>query len=115
MLVGERKARWIQMGTFHSIFIRFLREYASLLNYPQNFTIYDQTDSRSVVKQCVKELELDDKNYKPAVVQSIISMAKNSLVTVGAYRADFEIINDGQKDIDKQLNRILRKLCNRQS
>ncbi len=89
-LVGERKARWIQMGTFHSIFIRFLREYADLLGYPAHFTIYDQTDSRSVIKQCVKELELDDKYYKPAVVQSLISMAKNSLVTVGAYRNDVE-------------------------
>ena len=88
LLVGERKARWIPMGTFHSIFIRFLREYAELLHYPQNFTIYDQTDSRSVIKQCVKELELDDKTYKPAVVQSVISMAKNSLITVAAYRRD---------------------------
>lgn len=87
-LVGERKARWIQMGTFHSIFIRFLREYASLLAYPANFTIYDQSDSRSVIKQCIKELALDEKNYKPALVQSIISMAKNSLVTVSGYRAD---------------------------
>ena len=87
-LVGERKARWIPMGTFHSIFIRFLREYADLLHYPQSFTIYDQTDSRSVIKQCVRELELDEKIYKPAVVQSLISMAKNSLVTVAAYRRD---------------------------
>ena len=89
-LVGERKARWIQMGTFHSIFIRFLREYASQLGYPAHFTIYDQTDSRSVIKQCIKELSLDDKNYRPAVVQSIISMAKNSLVTVGGYRSNVE-------------------------
>ena len=65
-LIGERKARWVQMGTFHSIFIRFLREYASLLGYPDHFTIYDQTDSRSVIKQCVKELDLDEKNYKAA-------------------------------------------------
>ena len=91
LLVGEKKARWIQMGTFHSIFIRFLREYADLLGYPAHFTIYDQTDSRSVIKQCVKELELDEKNYKPALVQGIISMAKNSLVTVGLYRADVEM------------------------
>ena len=90
LLVGDRKARWIQMGTFHSVFIRFLREYASQLGYPEHFTIYDQTDSRSVIKQCIKELELDDKNYKPAVVQSIISMAKNSLVTVAGYRANVE-------------------------
>ncbi len=90
-LVGERKARWIQMGTFHSIFIRFLREYASLIGYPEHFTIYDQTDSRSIVKQCVKELQLDDKIYKPTMVQNVISMAKNSLVTVASYRADVEI------------------------
>ena len=90
LLVGDRKARWIQMGTFHSVFIRFLREYASQLGYPEHFTIYDQTDSRSVIKQCIKELELDDKNYKPAVVQSIISMAKNSLVTVAGYRTNVE-------------------------
>jgi DNA helicase-2/ATP-dependent DNA helicase PcrA len=91
LLVGDRKARWIQMGTFHSIFIRFLREYAALLGYPQNFTIYDQTDSRSVIKQCVKELELDDKTYKPATVQSVISMAKNNLITVAAYRNNPEL------------------------
>ncbi|MBQ5438812.1 MAG: UvrD-helicase domain-containing protein [Bacteroidales bacterium] len=91
LLVGAQKARWIQMGTFHSIFIRFLREYADLLGYPEHFTIYDQTDSRSILKQCVKELELDEKNYKPGMVQSIISKAKNSLLTVTGYRADPEI------------------------
>ena len=88
MLVGERKARWIQMGTFHSIFIRFLRDYADRLGYPEHFTIYDQTDSRSILKQCIRELELDDKNYKPAVVQSILSRAKNDLATVQGYRND---------------------------
>lgn len=95
-LVGERKARWIQMGTFHSIFIRFLREYADRLGYPEHFTIYDQTDSRSVIKQCIKELELDDKNYKPAVVQSAISRAKNDLLTVNGYRADVESMERDQ-------------------
>ena len=91
-LVGERKARWIQMGTFHSVFIRFLRDYASLLGYPAHFTIYDQTDSRSVIKQCIKELSLEEKDYKPAVVQSIISRAKNDLITVGAYQSDAEAL-----------------------
>ena len=90
-LVGERKARWIQMGTFHSIFIRFLRDYADRLGYPAQFTIYDQTDSRSIIKQCIRELELDDKNYKPSVVQSLISLAKNGLATVNGYRNDPEI------------------------
>ncbi|MCR5709066.1 MAG: UvrD-helicase domain-containing protein, partial [Bacteroidales bacterium] len=90
-LVGERKARWIQMGTFHSIFIRFLREFSESLGYPGHFTIYDQTDSRSIIKQCVRELELDEKNYKPAIVQAIISKAKNNLITVAGYRADPEL------------------------
>lgn len=89
-LVGEAKARWIFMGTFHSIFIRFLRQYASLLGYPEQFTIYDQTDSRSIVKQCIKELQLDEKAYKPNVIQNVISRAKNDLVTVGGYRASAE-------------------------
>ena len=90
-LIGERKARWVQMGTFHSIFIRFLREYASLLGYPDHFTIYDQTDSRSVIKQCVKELDLDEKYYKATLVQSLISKAKNDLITVNGYRANVEL------------------------
>ena len=90
-LVGERKARWIQMGTFHSIFIRFLRDYADRLGYPAQFTIYDQSDSRSIIKQCIRELELDDKTYKPAVVQSLISLAKNGLATVEGYRSDAAI------------------------
>lgn len=90
LLVGEQKARWIYMGTFHSIFIRFLREYADRLGYPQQFTIYDKTDSQSIIKQCIKELNLDDKSYKPSYVMSVISLAKNSLITVKGYRADAE-------------------------
>lgn len=93
-LIGEKRARWIWMGTFHSVFIRFLREYAELLGYPQQFTIYDQSDSRSVVKQCIKELELDDKVYKPVNVLNRISMAKNSLVTVNGYKANPELAEE---------------------
>ena len=88
VLVGENQARWIWMGTFHSIFIRFLREYADRLGYPAQFTIYDQSDSRSLVKQCVKELQLDDKIYKPNDIQNRISLAKNNLRTPSGYRAD---------------------------
>lgn len=91
MLVGERKARWIFMGTFHSIFIRFLREYAERIGYPQHFTIYDQTESRSIVKQCIKELNLDDKTYKANQIQSRISLAKNNLITVTGYRNSLEL------------------------
>ena len=94
-MVGERKARRIWMGTFHSVFIRFLREYAGSLGFPSNFTIYDTTDSVSAVKACIKQLSLDDKMYKPKEVLARISKAKNDLVTptpymngIGGYRED---------------------------
>lgn len=94
VMVGERKARRLYMGTFHSIFIRFLREYAALLGYPSTFTIYDTSDSVSGIKACIKELGLDDKVYKPKDVLSRISMAKNNLITA-AYRNNQQaIIND---------------------
>ena len=95
VMVGERKARRLYMGTFHSIFIRFLREYAALLGYPSAFTIYDTSDSVSGIKACIKELGLDDKIYKPKEVLSRISMAKNNLVTAAAYRNNPQVmIND---------------------
>ena len=86
LMVGERMARRLYMGTFHSVFIRFLREFAEVLGYPNTFTIYDTSDSVSAVKACIKELQLDEKVYKPKDVLSRISMAKNNLVTPGAYR-----------------------------
>ena len=85
-MVGEEKARRLVMGTFHAVFVRFLREYAADLGYPESFTIYDQSDSTSAVKACIKELELDDKTYKPKEVLARISKAKNNLVTADAYR-----------------------------
>ncbi|MEE3375293.1 MAG: UvrD-helicase domain-containing protein, partial [Candidatus Cryptobacteroides sp.] len=85
LMVGERQARKIWMGTFHSIFIRFLREYAGVIGFPATFTIYDTTDSVSAVKTCIKQLELDDKTYKPKEVLSRISKAKNDLVTPTPY------------------------------
>lgn len=85
-MVGERAARRIQMGTFHSVFIRFLREYAEKLGYPSSFTIYDTSDSISAISHCIKERKLDDNVYKPKDVLSRISMAKNNLVTPEAYK-----------------------------
>ena len=85
LMVGERQARRLWMGTFHSVFIRFLREYASLIGFPATFTIYDTTDSVSAVKTVIKQLELDDKLYKPKEVLSQISRAKNDLVTPTPY------------------------------
>ncbi|MBR1406251.1 MAG: UvrD-helicase domain-containing protein [Bacteroidales bacterium] len=94
-MVGERKARRLYMGTFHSVFVRFLREYADRLGYPASFTIYDTTDQTSAVKRCIKELNLDDKVYKPKDVLARISMAKNNLVTPQAYAANTQAkIND---------------------
>ncbi len=84
-MVGERQARRIQMGTFHSVFIRFLREFADKIGFPAAFTIYDTTDSVSAVKNCIKQLSLDDKLYKPKEVYSRISKAKNDLVTPTPY------------------------------
>ena len=79
-LVGEEVARYLQMGTFHSIFSRILRAEADKIGYSSNFTIYDQTDSRSLVKSICKEMQLDDKQYKPSSVADQISMAKNHLI-----------------------------------
>ncbi len=93
-MVGYSKAKQLWMGTFHSIFIRFLREEAELLGFPKTFTVYDTTDSRAVIKAAIKELELDDKIYKPNDVHSRISMAKNNLVTAEAYMRNGTIIQN---------------------
>ena len=94
LMVGEKRARRLYMGTFHSVFIRFLREFAESLGYPSTFTIYDTSDSVSAIKACLKELNLDDKVYKPKDVLSRISMAKNNLVTPGAYRRNATAIQN---------------------
>ena len=90
-MVGDRNVRRVAMGTFHAVFVRFLREYAASLGYPENFTIYDTSDSQSAVKACLKEMGLDDKVYKPRDVLSRISKAKNNLITVNAYLASQEL------------------------
>ena len=91
-MVGDRRARRLVMGTFHAVFVRFLREYAGFLGYPEHFTIYDTSDSISALKTCLKELKLEsDKNYgKPKELLARISQAKNELFTVEAYRANPE-------------------------
>ena len=84
-LVGHERARYLQMGTFHSVFARILRAEAQHIGYQSNFTIYDQTDARSLVRTIIKEMQLDDKVYKPALVADRISMAKNHLMLPQAY------------------------------
>lgn len=90
-LVGTDLAQHLYMGTFHSIFARILRAEAEHLGFSNNFTIYDETDSRSLLKAIIKELGLDDKAYKPAAVHGRISMAKNNLMSPESYASDGEI------------------------
>ncbi len=86
--VGERTASFLWMGTFHSIFSKILRREASLLGFESNFTIYDQSDSRSLVKSIIKEMQLDDKTYKPANIAERISSAKSRLIFPEDYARD---------------------------
>ncbi|MBR5703871.1 MAG: UvrD-helicase domain-containing protein [Bacteroidales bacterium] len=97
LLVGRRSARGVVMGTFHSVFIRFLRDYAVSIGYPGNFTVYDRSDSESAVKACVKELKLDEKIYKPREVMARISFAKNGLFTPAAYKSKTEFIQQDER------------------
>ena len=90
-VVGENTARYLWMGTFHSIFARILRFEHETIGYPSNFTIYDSADSKSLIKTIIKSFQLDDKIYKPGVVASRISMAKNNLITPNAYENSAEI------------------------
>ena len=96
-LVGESEARNLWMGTFHSIFARILRMECERINYPRNFTIYDTQDSRSLLKDIIKGMGLDDKVYKPASVQSRISSAKNNLIDARAYAEHTEIRSEDQQ------------------
>ena len=96
-LVGDERARYLQMGTFHSVFARILRSEAEVLGYNSNFTIYDQSDARSLVKTIIKEMGLDDKVYKPASVADRISMAKNHLMLPQAYAQSAWATDDTQQ------------------
>ena len=91
-LVGEENARYLRMGTFHSVFASILRHEANKIGYNSNYTIYDEADSRSLIKSIVKEMGLDDKVYKPADIHCRISDAKNHLITACAYAEDFEAL-----------------------
>ena len=96
-LVGQERAQRLQMGTFHSVFARILRAEAEVIGFNSNFTIYDQADSRSLVKNIIKEMQLDDKVYKPASVADRISMAKNHLLMPRAYETSSWAADDVQK------------------
>ncbi|MBQ2533841.1 MAG: UvrD-helicase domain-containing protein, partial [Prevotella sp.] len=99
-LVGNDTARYLNMGTFHSVFSRILRVEGALIGYQPNFTIYDETDSRSLIKSIIKQLNLDEKQYKPATVHNRISMAKNHLITSDQYQIDHSAL---QRDAETRM------------
>jgi len=91
-LVGEKRARSLWMGTFHAIFSRILRNEAEAIGFQSNFTIFDTSDSNNLIKLIVKDMELDDKLYRPGAVHGQISRAKNNLITPAMYAGNAEIL-----------------------
>lgn len=102
LMVGNRNAAQVVMGTFHAVFVRFLRDYAQELGYPYNFTISDTSDSLSAIKSIVKDMELDEKKYKAKEILSRISAAKNNLITADRYAQKTELV-----DMDEKMGRPL--------
>ena len=112
-MVGANTARYLWMGTFHSIFSRILRSEAEKIGYSKNFTIYDSADSKSLIKSIVKELKLDEKVYKHGFVQSKISFAKNNLITPDAYLANTEMLKSDTSARVPMVKDIFKIYCNR--
>lgn len=107
-LVGAERARYLQMGTFHSVFARILRSEAERIGFNSNFTIYDQSDARSLVKAIIREMQLDDKVYKPASVADRISMAKNHLLLPQAYQQSAWAADDASQKRPQVSNIYIR-------
>ena len=112
-LVGNDLAQYLYMGTFHSIFSRILRAEAEHIGFNNNFTIYDEADSRSLLKAIVKEMGLDEKVYKPATVHGKISMAKNNLVGVEAYENDSDILLQNKRANMAAMGKVYRAYVQR--
>lgn len=112
-IVGVDYARMLWMGTFHSIFLRILRQEHEKIGFSSNFTIYDAADSKSLVKSIIKEMELDDKTYKPGMVQGIISNAKNQLVTAEQYASNPANRQSDARHNMAALGQIFLRYCNR--
>ena len=111
--VGEERARGLWMGTFHSIFARILRNESSSIGFSSNFTIYDAADSKSLVKTIIREMALDEKQYKPGTVLSHISAAKNRLVSPDAYSRDAQLQKADQAAKIPATAEIYRRYMNR--
>jgi len=112
-IVGPSEAKNITMGTFHSVFSRILRFNSDRLGYPSNFTIYDTQDSKSLLKDIIKEFNLDDKVYKPSMVLGRISSAKNNLISVEAYEQNTEIMNEDIQSRRPEIARIYKAYSQR--
>lgn len=108
-IIGASEAKNLSMGTFHSVFSRILRYHSEKLGYPSNFTIYDTQDSRSLIKTIIKELRLDDKIYKPAMVAGRISSAKNNLISAAAYEANSDVVSEDRLSGRPRLFEIYRQ------
>ncbi len=105
-IVGVGKSRGLWSGTFHSIFARILRAESQFIGFESNFTIYDSSDARSLIKSIIKELKLDDKTYKPSKVQGRISDAKNRLMLPQVYAADTHMTSRDARDNMPDVHRI---------
>ncbi|MFN5415922.1 MAG: ATP-dependent helicase [Flavobacteriia bacterium] len=112
-IVGNSESKNLTMGTFHSVFSRILRYNAERIGYPTNFTIYDTQDAKSLMKDIIKELNLDDKTYKPSMVLGRISAAKNNLVSVEDYAANAEIQTEDAQSRRPEMARLYRTYVNR--
>ena len=112
-LVGNDLAQHLYMGTFHSIFSRILRAEAEHIGFNSNFTIYDESDSRSLIKAIVKEKGLDEKTYKPAAVHAKISKAKNNLMSAEAYDADADIFMQNKRSNMQKMGEVYREYVQR--
>ena len=112
-LVGNDLAQHLYMGTFHSIFSRILRAEAEHIGFNSNFTIYDESDSRSLIKAIVKEMKLDEKTYKPAAVHAKISKAKNNLQSAEAYEADADIFMQNKRSNMEKMGEVYREYVQR--
>ena len=112
-IVGESEAKNLWMGTFHSVFARILRSEAEKLGYPSNFTIYDTDDSKSLIKNILKEQNLDDKIYKPSSVLSRISAAKNNLISAKAYANNPQVQEEDRMAVKPKMGLIYQTYANR--
>ena len=110
-LVGENLAIRLYAGTFHGIFLRLLKNYVELLGYPKTFTVYDKSDSQTLVKRCIKEMGLDDKIYKPNEISSRISECKNNLITPQTYISYTDMMEADRRSKRGRLNEIFALYC----